>query len=148
MIRQSYLDVPANLIDHILELVTHHPGVKFSNQGGWHSEPFYQVPEEYQSWINKVVNFVGQDLNSFWFNINGPGHRNKWHDHGQKFKSIAVWYLQTPTNSGNFEYKLNNSIESLEPSRGLIITHPGGIQHCVTENLSTELRISIAFNFL
>ncbi len=148
MISKGHLDVPANLIDHILELATHNPGVKFSNQGGWHSEPFYQVSEEYRPWINTIVDFVGQDLNSFWFNINGPGHRNKWHDHGQQFKAIAVWYLQTPTNSGNFEYKLDNVVESIEPSYGLIITHPGGIQHCVTENLSTGLRISVAFNFL
>ncbi len=148
MIRQSYLDIPPGLVDHILELKKHSPGINASNQGGWHSKPLYLVPKQYQSWISPIINLAEKNLHNFWFNINGPGHSNEWHDHGQQFKAIAVWYLQTPKNSGNFEYKLDNNIHSLEPSCGLLITHQGGIQHRVTENLSTELRISVAFNFL
>jgi len=148
MISQSQLSIPEGLIEEILTLRQQNKGVRNSNRGGWHSKAYDRPLDHWQPWIESVSNFVGKPIHNFWFNVNGSGHSNEWHNHGQHIRAVAVWYLQTPTNSGNFEYKLDNSIESLEPRCGLLITHRGGVDHRVTENLSTELRISVAFNFL
>jgi hypothetical protein len=148
MISQSQLSIPDGLIEEILILRQQNKGVRNSNRGGWHSKAYDRPLDHWQSWTDSVSNFVGKPIHNFWFNVNGPGHRNEWHNHGQRIRAVAVWYLQTPKNSGNFEYKLDSNIESLEPSPSLLITHRGGVDHRVTENLSTELRISVAFNFL
>jgi len=147
MISQSHLSIPEGLIEEILILRQQNKGVRNSNRGGWHSEAYDCPLDHWQIWIDSVSNFVGLPVHNFWFNVNGPGHSNEWHHHGQHMDAVAVWYLQTPKNSGNFEYKANTSIEIIEPLAGLLIKHRGGIDHRVTENLSTELRISVAFNF-
>jgi len=148
MISQSHLSIPEGLIEEILRSRQTTKGVRNSNRGGWHSKAYYKPLDHWQPWIASVADFVGKPVHNFWFNVNGPGHSNEWHNHGQRIGAVAVWYLQTPDNAGNFEYKTDTSTEILKPTAGLLITHRGGIDHRVTENLSTELRISVAFNFL
>jgi hypothetical protein len=148
MISQSHLSIPNGLIEEILISRQQNKGVRNSNRGGWHSKAYYKPLTHWQPWIDSVSSFVGKSIHNFWFNVNGPGHSNEWHNHGQRIRAVAVWYLQTPKNSGNFEYKTDTGTEIIEPLAGLLITHRGGIDHRVTENLSTELRISVAFNFL
>jgi hypothetical protein len=147
MIQSQHLLIPNGLIEEILISRQQNKGVRNSNRGGWHSKSYYRPLDHWQIWIDSVSDFVGRPIHNFWFNVNGPGHSNEWHNHGQRIRAVAVWYLQTPKNSGNFEYKIEERIESLEPSSGLLIKHQGGIDHRVTENLSTDLRISVAFNF-
>jgi hypothetical protein len=148
MISQSHLPIPNGLIEEILISRQQNKGVRNSNRGGWHSKAYYKPLTHWQTWIESVSSFVGKPIHNFWFNVNGPGHSNEWHNHGQRIRAVAVWYLQTPKNAGNFEYKVDTHTEIIEPLPGLLITHRGGIDHRVTENLSTELRISVAFNFL
>ena len=148
MINQSYLPILEGLIEEILISRQQNKGVRNSNRGGWHSKAYYKPLDHWQIWTDAISDFVGRPIHNFWFNVNGPGHSNEWHNHGQRIRAVAVWYLQTPKNSGNFEYKIDTSTEILEPIAGLLITHRGGIDHRVTENLSEELRISVAFNFL
>ena len=148
MIQTHHMSIPDGLIEEILISRQQNKGVRNSNRGGWHSKAYYKPLDHWQLWTDSVSNFVGKPIHNFWFNVNGPGHSNEWHNHGQRIRAVAVWYLQTPKNSGNFEYKADTSIEIIEPLAGLLIKHQGGIDHRVTENLSTELRISVAFNFL
>jgi len=148
MIQSQHLLIPEGLIEEILLLRQQHKGVRNSNRGGWHSPAYRRPLDHWQIWTESVSKFVDLPTHTFWFNVNGPGHSNEWHNHGQRIGAVAVWYLQAPKNSGNFEYKTDTSTESLEPVAGLLIKHRGGIEHRVSENLSTELRISVAFNFL
>ena len=147
MIRQYQISFDNLLIDSILKLKSIDQGVKYSNVGGWHSTPFYNTPDWFKFYFEIIETAVNNKIHSFWFNINEQGHSNKWHTHGNNYSFIGVWYLQTPSNSGNFCVEIDNKIEIMVPYSGLFITHPCGLNHCVTENQSVQSRISAAFNF-
>ena len=147
MITQRQMPVPPGLLAQIMALPQSDPGIKNSNQGGWHSQVSWSVPLWFQETAQSIEQVTGLRIHSLWFNINGPGHSNRWHTHGQTMPNIGVWYIQTPPNSGAFELDTGSEILTIEPSPGLLITHPGGPRHRVLENLSTEPRVSVAFNF-
>ena len=148
MIKQYQISFDNSLIDHILKLKNIDQGVKYSNVGGWHSTPFYSIPDWFESYSGMIQQTTNKAIHNFWFNINDLGHSNKWHIHGNNYAFIGVWYLQTPPNSGNFCVEIDNKIETIVPYSGLFITHPCGLNHCVTENQSSQSRISVAFNFI
>lgn len=147
MIEKYYLSFDKSLVENIYKLKETDLGVKHSNVGGWHSKNFNQSPEWFQSYADAICQVVNQDIHSFWFNINDPGHSNKWHTHGNQFNLIGVWYLMVPKDSGNLEIDMNNNIEIVVPYPTLFVVHRCGINHRVTENRSSQSRISVAFNF-
>jgi hypothetical protein len=147
MIVQYQIPFENLLIDSILKLKNIDRGVKHSNVGGWHSTPFYNIPDWFESYFKIIEKTINNKIHDYWFNINEHGHSNKWHTHGNNFSFIGVWYLQTPDNSGNFCVEIDNKIETIVPYPELFITHPCGINHCVTENQSNQSRVSVAFNF-
>ena len=148
MIQQHDLAVPPGLIEEVLALRETLRSVRNSNQGGWHSPASYRVEPQWQSWLQDLERLVGYRIHNYWFNVNGPGHSNKWHTHGTRFPAVAVWYLQTPPNSGRLLIRQAEGITAIDPSPGLIIQHPSGIEHSVEPNLSSLPRISVAFNFI
>lgn len=148
MIQQYHISFDNSLIENIYKLKETDRGVKNSNVGGWHSKSFYDSPQWFLSYYNTVCSIVKKDIHNFWFNINGPNHSNKWHTHGNNYSLIGVWYLSIPKNSGNFQIEINDKLETIEPYTELFITHSCGLNHCVTENLSDQNRISVAFNFI
>jgi hypothetical protein len=148
MIHQHDLPVPPGLIEEILKLKQTTRSVRNSNRGGWHSPASYRVEPQWQSWLQDLERLVGYKIYNYWFNVNGPGHSNTWHTHGTRFPAVAVWYLQTPPSSGRLLIRQAEGILAIDPRPGLIVQHPSGIDHCVEENLSTELRISVAVNFI
>jgi hypothetical protein len=147
MIHEHELVVPPGLVEEILALAESTPSVKMSNQGGWHSAASYSIEPQWQSWAKKLEELVGHKIHNYWFNVNGPGHSNTWHTHGTRYPAVAVWYLQAPPGSGRLLIRQAQGILAIDPRPGLVIEHPSGIDHCVEENLSTELRISVAVNF-
>ena len=147
MIQQHDLAVPPGLIEEVLVLKETLRSVRNSNQGGWHSAASYSIKPQWASWLQDLERLVGHKIHNYWFNVNGPGHSNKWHTHGVRFPAVAVWYLQTPANSGRLLIRQPEGIVAIDPRPGLIVQHPSGIDHSVEENLSTELRISVAVNF-
>lgn len=147
MIREYQINFDNSLIDKIYELKKIDQGVKFSNIGGWHSTPFYKIPDWFESYAEVIQQTTDKIIHNFWFNINDPGHSNQWHTHGNNFDSIGVWYLQVPVNSGNFCLEANGKTEILVPYPSLFIVHLCGLNHSVSENLSNQSRISAAFNF-
>jgi hypothetical protein len=147
MIDQYQISFEDSLIDSILKLKNIDRGVKHSNVGGWHSTPFYKTPDWFNSYANTIEAVSKHKIYNFWFNVNSRGHSNRWHTHGSNFSLIGIWYLQVPISSGDFQIKIENNIKTITPYRNLLITHPSGLDHCVTENLSDHDRISVAVNF-
>ena len=147
MIRQYSVAFDQFLIDKIYYLKETAKSVKNSNVGGWHSPAFYNPPEWFKDYADTISKTADKEIHNLWFNINGPGHSNSWHTHGTNYSLVGVWYLQTSENCGNLEIKINDSIEVVVPCIELFITHPCGTNHRVTENLSNQSRISVAFNF-
>ena len=104
-----------------------------------------------------------------WINVNKPGtsksNTNDMHMHPGHIMS-AVYYVQAPAQGGNLvlssphglmdyalPYKLikeptpyNGTRYTVMPNNGDLVCFPGWINHSVGDNLSNDLRISIAFN--
>jgi hypothetical protein len=147
MIQKHHLAVPSELIEEIMSMMQTVKTVRNSNQGGWHSPASYRVPPRWKLWTTNLEQLTGYKIHNYWFNVNGPGHSNGWHTHGTNFPAVAVWYLQTPPNSGRLLIRQTEDVEAIDPYPGLVVQHPSGIDHSVEKNLSTDLRISVAVNF-
>jgi hypothetical protein len=151
-ISQIRIPVDPTLIERIYNLREASKGKKRSNRGGWQSQ-FYN--ESSLEWMKPTLELVQQAANkpghvTYWFNINGPGHYNDFHDHGDFGVNLCgCLYLQVPQNAGGIQFKQvrGSKTLTLEPTAGDLILFPDNIKHAVLENKSSEDRISIAFNF-
>lgn len=83
----------------------------------------------------------------FWFNIATSEQFTGLHDHASDAALSAVSYLQADLNSGNLYFAVDNE-EDIEivPRVGDIVLFPPHLRHGVRPNLSTNKRISLAFN--
>ena len=104
-------------------------------------------------------------VDSMWININHPYSYNSLHIHPNSYIS-GVYYVKVPENSGSLvlkhptrlqsiftptnvlkNYNENNSSNwSIIPEVGKLVLFPSWLEHEVTQNMSGEDRISIAFN--
>ncbi len=143
---QTYqIPVDNILVDNIVDLSKVIPSAKASNSGGWQGV----VKDENIDWVEKLKKTIEtvtkQKTERFWFNINGPGHSNKWHRHFIDC-NVAVLYIKVPPNSGNIEFRNNDQIEVITPTAGQLLVFPGTLEHRVTDNESQDIRISLATN--
>ena len=58
----------------------------------------------------------------------------------------GVYYVMVPQNSGQFIYHLDGEKHSLDPEEGSFLFFSPSLLHEVTEHLSEQPRISVAFN--
>ena len=148
-IQEYAVDISADLATNILLFNEQVPdGNHCSNKGGWQ----YYYQDNIPSWLTSTVDqvsalFPNYSIVDAWMNINGPGHSNRWHRHHGDDIS-AVLYVQTPTNSGKIEFRVDRKNYSIDPAVGKMIVFPGDYMHCVHENKSQENRISLAFNLI
>ena len=101
-------------------------------------------------------------VDNFWININSANHYNKAHVHQRSIFS-GVYYVKSNPNSGRIEFnnqsdrdfilqtftdqnKYTVSELNYDAIVGRVVVFPSWIQHSVSPNLSTQDRISIAFN--
>lgn len=104
-------------------------------------------------------------VESMWININHPYSYNSPHTHPNSYMS-GVYYVKVPENSGKLILKHPSILQPLftpqgviksydesncskwtvDPEEGKLVIFPSWIEHEVTQNLSGEDRISIAFN--
>ena len=90
---------------------------------------------------------LGYDKNEFWFNSAYEGELTSVHNHNEHAQVSGVIYLQVPINSGNLFFKKGHDNElEVEATKGKIVFFPSNLDHYVTENKSTEKRISLSFN--
>jgi hypothetical protein len=154
-IYRTRLNVPEDLIEKIYRLKEIEPSdvPQKTNVGGWHSKSFTPYKEYYngryqfsKSIIDQLVSQQNYKFDKAWFNLNGPGGTNKWHNHGTS-PVVSVFYIQTPNPCSDIEFKKNNELFSYTPRAGDFLVFPGELEHRVLENQSTEDRISLAINF-
>lgn len=147
-----------------------------SNYGGWQSTdvPLSEYTElvDIEKCINDSIekfsvqispNFKAR-LDNSWINMNDPGNYNRRHSHPISTFS-GCFYVEVPENSGevifykehsaivHYPIRLDDDTDPMfynfvtyRPQNGTILIFPSWIDHMVTENKSSQTRISIAFN--
>ena len=143
---------------------------QFSNIGGYQGNDFKN--KELENFIIKNIpksqfNKIRSAATTSWVNINPKGSRNYRHHHftlNNRHLFAGVYYVKVPENSGSIVFHdprgnhLQASVDmqylagaappvyAIQPKEGECYYFPTWLEHEVTENLSEEDRISIAFN--
>lgn len=151
-------------------------GSLISNSGGWQSHSLDKpISSEIEKLISEILirlkliytNYgISRDpkLLNYWININAPGNYNLSHNHTLSFFS-CVYYVKVPNNSGDliiersddsayfiqyFEEMNQHGAQAIifDCTKNKLICFPCWIKHSVSQNLSDDVRVSIAFNFV
>ena len=84
----------------------------------------------------------------FWFNLMAPGDVTTAHTHDDDQELFsAVYYITVPENSGDLVFITDVQRTQVTPKAGQFIFFDPSLKHEVTENNSSEERLSIGFNF-
>ena len=166
------------LANHIISWSKQDQGVKKTNMNGWHSTTDMHTKLEYKVLVDelyKMQHEIFQEewldrkpmLGNMWANINYSGGYNRPHVHPNCLFS-GVYYVKTQPQCG--ELVVNDprpGIQTMmpvrksgqppkhlwreahiEPIQGRLIMFPAWLWHCVEENKSNDMRISVSFNFI
>lgn len=83
-----------------------------------------------------------------WFNAMEPGHSTTLHSHDEDDEQLSgVYYIYVPENSGDLIVHTPEQAISHSPRAGQWVFFTPQTPHQVEQNLSGEIRLSIAFNF-
>jgi len=166
------------LAQHIINWSQQDTGVNKTNVKGWHSHTNMQTKPEYKSLVDGLFIFINDIwkeewldrepvLGNMWANINPPGGYNRPHVHPNTLFS-GVYYVKTPPNCGKLVCNdPRPGIQTVMPTRikgtppkhlwrechldvkeGRIIIFPAWLWHSVEPNESSDIRISVSFNFI
>jgi len=84
----------------------------------------------------------------FWLNEMEPGHVTLAHRHDEDDELLSgVYYIHVAENSGDLMLEQGGVTTRISPQAGMLVLFPPDVLHHVTENLSTETRLSIGMNF-
>ncbi|VAW74470.1 hypothetical protein MNBD_GAMMA15-2068 [hydrothermal vent metagenome] len=84
----------------------------------------------------------------FWLNEMEPGHVTLAHRHDEDDELLSgVYYIHVAENSGDLVLEQGGATTRISPQAGMLVLFPPDVLHHVTENLSTETRLSIGMNF-
>ena len=87
------------------------------------------------------------NLAPFWFNQAAPGESTGLHDHAHLSILSGVIYLSCSKNAGNLFFQQEAEVNlEIMPSVGKLVLFEPWMSHGVRENLSDEIRLSLAFN--
>ena len=154
-IYKTKVEIPADFIEKIYKLkdLEAKDIPQKTNVGGWHSKTFTPYRDYYggmyqfsASLISTLVPGQEYEFDKAWFNLNGPGGTNHWHDHGTS-PVVSVLYIKVPSPCSNIEFRKGSEFFSYAPSSGYFLVFPGDLEHRVLENPANEDRISLAINF-
>ena len=82
-----------------------------------------------------------------WFNVMESGDKTTLHKHDDDDELLsAVYYVKVPENSGSLVIGKEPAFTKLTPQEGLLALFPPNMPHEVTENFSSESRISLGIN--
>lgn len=112
-----------------------------------------KIKIDYKKIFNKQLNLV-----NYWSQLHEYNESTNLHNHSNALDLInspqisGVYYVNVPENSGKlvFEYPINQYQVKryyINPVVGRYILFPSTLNHFVTKNKSSEIRISISFNF-
>lgn len=136
------LDLPLNLAEQILLQREFDPRDRGSR--GWQSKTYTDQPF---AWFNDVYQTVEAQegfIDSWWMNANTAGEYTGWHSHS-RWSKVGVLYVAVP--SGDIEFKQGGAYWTESPKPGDLLVFHGDLEHRVLPNTSSDVRISIAFNF-
>ena len=166
------------LARHVIEWSKSDEGVKRTNMNGWHSTTDMHIKPEYKVLVDELYQMQHEifqeewldrrpKLGNMWANINYSGGYNRPHVHPNCLFS-GVYYVKTQPQCG--ELVVNDprpGIQTMMPTRksgqppkhlwreahiepiqGRLIMFPAWLWHCVEENKSNDMRISVSFNFV
>ena len=162
----------------IIEWSKKDEGVQKTNVGGWHSKTnMHEIPvfkplvDELFKMQFEIFKLEWLDrqpkIGNMWANINYPGGYNRPHIHPNSLYS-GVYYVKTPPNCGKIVFNdprpgIQTNMPTRKPGQppkhlwrevhldtveGRIIMFPAWLWHCVEENKSNDIRISVSFNFI
>ena len=84
----------------------------------------------------------------FWFNEMGPGSLTSLHTHEENEELLScVYYVSAPPHSGRLVLQAEGGSLTIEPQSGQFVFFKPDLPHEVETNRSTEIRLSVAFNF-
>jgi len=166
------------LAHDIVEWSKQDPGLNKTNVNGWHSQSDMHQKPEYKALVDQLFEMQHEIfkedcladqpvLGNMWANINPPGGFNRPHIHPNSLWS-GVYYIKTPKHCGHLKLEdpkiraemvmPKRTTDQLpqhlwrevhyEPIAGRCIMFPSWLNHTVDPNLSTDIRISVSFNFL
>ena len=166
------------LAHDIVEWSKQDPGLNKTNVNGWHSKSDMHQKPEYKPLVDQLFEMQHEIfkedcladqpvLGNMWANINPPGGFNRPHIHPNSLWS-GVYYIKTPKHCGHLKLEdpkiraemvmPKRTTDQLpqhlwrevhyEPIAGRCIMFPSWLNHTVDPNLSTDIRISVSFNFL
>lgn len=82
----------------------------------------------------------------FWFNVMSPGDQTTVHCHDDLDEILSgVYYIRVPARSGNLVLHMEKQIE-IVPEEGMLVLFSPSLNHHVSINNSTDVRVSIGFN--
>jgi hypothetical protein len=138
---------PKDFVENVYKLQQSRVNQQRTNRLGWQS-PQYKDTSEIP-WAKDIIRLIsgGRPVDMFWFNISPPKAFHTWHAHGkEKLLQTGVFYLKTPLNCGNIEFRHQGDVFQIEPHSGLLLLFPPDLEHRVCENNSDEDRITLAFD--
>ena len=166
------------LITDILNWREKDIGVQKTNYKGWHSTTDMANKPEYQQLVTELMRMQHEiyeeehldryaKIGNMWANVNPPGSMNHPHIHPNALFS-GVYYVRSIPKCGRLKiYDPRPGVQHsmpirkpgnpgkdmwreayIDPIPGRIIMFPSWLWHSVEENTSTDIRISVSFNFI
>ena len=168
-----YADIKDKLISEIYTLKDQQPSNSISNRGGWQSHPVPPMQKTLRMIVSDICTHMRQTMlnagnevyiQSLWYNVNGPGSYNDYHDHPRSHMA-GVFYIKVPEGDcGNIvllhpnQYQWSDYLlgatsgkeeclyHEVEPVEGRFILFPSSVFHRVMPNNTEHDRISFACN--
>lgn len=141
-----------NITSEIISLYEDPANARGGNQGTWQCRYWHssKVKDNPYPWFDttftRIKNCVGDlNIDEWWFNCGAPGDEYRWHVHSH-YTWTGVLYIQTPKNCGGIEFKNREEHQTVYPQVGDFLLFPGTLSHRVLKNMSSDYRISAAFN--
>lgn len=96
----------------------------------------------------KILDTPEKELKAgLWFNVMNPGDRTTLHRHDDDNELLsAVYYVKVADDSGTLRIGKDAVMSEVTPAEGMFVFFAPNMPHEVTENLSTESRISLGIN--
>ena len=135
----------------------HAPDIKRSHLFNGRYENIYltsaQIPE-LGNLLDEALDHARRLLNiddlqaGCWFNFMPPGSVTSVHSHDDYDELMsAVYYVAVPQNSGKLIIHKDNKQYVITPQQGMFVFFAPNVVHEVSENMSSDDRLSIAINF-
>jgi hypothetical protein len=139
---QHRIDLPQGLAEQIQQQRELNPQDRGTR--GWQSRTYTDQPFAWFDAVYRAVEAEQGPIDSWWFNVNIPGEYTGWHSHS-RWARVGVLYISVP--AGLIEFKKGEAYWTESPQAGDLLVFPGSLEHRVRPNTSSNVRISIAFNF-